>query len=183
MGIQFRKRIKLGKGIGVTISKSGITPSYRSKKGSISSKGYSINTGIPGLSYRKTFKKTKNNGCLASLLLCILIPLLAIPISCKTDKTNDVSSVKTNKDTLKWYNGGTLHKGTIKTWKGATEKNKLATCADFCTNYYKTFNIVDTKVAANNLKICINEAVKGHDTSNALSVSEVAAMCLILLEN
>jgi hypothetical protein len=42
MGFRFQKRIKLGKGIGLNISKSGISPSIRTKKGSISSKGYSI---------------------------------------------------------------------------------------------------------------------------------------------
>lgn len=64
MGFRFQKRIKLGKRLGINISKSGITPSYRTKRGSLSSKGYSIRTGIPGLSYRKSFKKTKGSGCL-----------------------------------------------------------------------------------------------------------------------
>ncbi|WP_299897156.1 DUF4236 domain-containing protein [uncultured Aquimarina sp.] len=69
MGFKYRKRIKLGKGLGINISKSGVTPSYRNKRGSLSSKGYSIRTGIPGLSYRKTFKKSKGGGCLVSLIL------------------------------------------------------------------------------------------------------------------
>lgn len=41
MGFRYQKRIKLGKGFGLNISKLGIKPSYRSKKGSISTKGYS----------------------------------------------------------------------------------------------------------------------------------------------
>ncbi len=71
MGFKYNKRIKLGKGFGLNVSKSGISPSYRTKRGSLSSKGYSIRTGIPGLTYRKSFKKSKGNGCL--ILLFILI--------------------------------------------------------------------------------------------------------------
>ena len=63
MSFRFQKRVKIGKGLGVNISKSGITPSYRSKKGSVSSKGYSVRTGIPGLNYRKSFSKSSKSGC------------------------------------------------------------------------------------------------------------------------
>ncbi|WP_409187172.1 DUF4236 domain-containing protein [Antarcticibacterium sp. 1MA-6-2] len=44
MGFRFQKRINLGKGLGLNISKSGISPSIRTKVGSISSKGYSVRT-------------------------------------------------------------------------------------------------------------------------------------------
>lgn len=73
MAFRFNKRIKLGKGFGININKSGITPSYRTKKGSISSKGYTVRTGIPGLTYRKAFSKRKNSGCLVLLLIMISI--------------------------------------------------------------------------------------------------------------
>jgi hypothetical protein len=52
MGFRIQKRINLGKGIGVNVSKSGASPSLRTKYGSVSSKGFSIRTGIPGVSYR-----------------------------------------------------------------------------------------------------------------------------------
>lgn len=72
MGFRYQKRFKLGKGIGLNISKSGITPSYRSKRMYISTKSYSIKTGIPGLSYRKSFKKSQNKGCLVLITTPIL---------------------------------------------------------------------------------------------------------------
>lgn len=72
MSFRFQKRVKLEKGLGINISKSGITPSYRNKRGSLSSKGYSLRTGIPGLSYRKTFKKVKGSGCLVLLIVIFL---------------------------------------------------------------------------------------------------------------
>lgn len=79
MSFRFQKRIKLGKRFGINISKSGITPSYRTKRGSLSSKGYSIRTGIPGLNYRKAFKKSKGSGCLVTLIM--LLSLLAFNVT------------------------------------------------------------------------------------------------------
>ena len=71
MGFRYQKRINLGNGFGLNISKSGISPSFRTKRGALSSKGYSIRSGIPGVTYRKTFSKGKNSGCL--LILAIFI--------------------------------------------------------------------------------------------------------------
>jgi len=79
MAFRFHKRIKLGKGFGIHISKSGVTPSYRGKRGSLSSKGYSVRTGIPGLTYRKTFSKTKNRGgCLVVFFIVFVIACTAV---------------------------------------------------------------------------------------------------------
>ncbi|WP_083834424.1 DUF4236 domain-containing protein [Aequorivita sublithincola] len=69
MGFRYQKRINLGKGLGINISKSGISPSYRSKRGTLSSKGYSIRSGIPGMTYRKSFSKSKNSGCMLIILI------------------------------------------------------------------------------------------------------------------
>ena len=49
MSFRFQKRIKLGKGLGLNLSKKGVSASYRTKRGTVGSKGYSIRTGIPGL--------------------------------------------------------------------------------------------------------------------------------------
>lgn len=57
MGFRFQKRIKLGGGLGFNISKSGISPSLRTKMGSFSKNGYSVKTVISGVRYQ-------NSGCL-----------------------------------------------------------------------------------------------------------------------
>ncbi len=57
MGFRFYKRINIGGGLGFNVSKSGISPSVRTPLGSFSSKGFSLRTGIPGLSYRSSGKK------------------------------------------------------------------------------------------------------------------------------
>lgn len=70
MGFRFSKRINIGKGFGFNISKSGVSPSVRTKLGSFSSKGYSLKTGLPGLSYRKT---ANSKGCLLSFVFYIVL--------------------------------------------------------------------------------------------------------------
>ncbi|WP_420856407.1 DUF4236 domain-containing protein [Zunongwangia pacifica] len=74
------KRINLGKGIGINISKSGISPSIRTKRGTLSTKSLSVRTGIPGLTYRKTFSKGK--GCLLQMVILFgIITFLTYKIS------------------------------------------------------------------------------------------------------
>lgn len=76
------KRINLGKGIGINISKSGISPSLRTKRGTLSTKSLSVRTGIPGLTYRKTFSNAKGKGCLLQVLIFFgMITFLTYKIS------------------------------------------------------------------------------------------------------
>ncbi len=81
MGFKFYRRIKLGKGLGLNASKSGIRASYRNKRGSINSKGYSIRTGIPGLSYGKSFGKRKSGGCVLTLFVFCALTITLISCS------------------------------------------------------------------------------------------------------
>lgn len=64
MGFRFQKRINLGGGLGLNISKSGISPSLKTSRGTLSSKGVSVRTGIPGVNYHNNFSKTKKGGCI-----------------------------------------------------------------------------------------------------------------------
>jgi len=77
MGFRIQKRINLGKGLGINISKSGISPSIRTKAGSLSSKGYSVRTGVKGVTYRKGFSKSSNSGCAGMFLLLISFLLIS----------------------------------------------------------------------------------------------------------
>jgi uncharacterized protein YegL len=52
MGWRYYRRVNLGRGLGLNVSKSGISPSFRTRFGSLGAKGFSVRTGIPGLSYR-----------------------------------------------------------------------------------------------------------------------------------
>ena len=55
MGLRFQKRVNLGEGVGANISKSGVSFSKRTQLGSIGTSGFSVKTGIPGLSFRKNW--------------------------------------------------------------------------------------------------------------------------------
>ncbi|KIO53401.1 DUF4236 domain-containing protein [Flavobacterium hibernum] len=69
MGFRFQKRIRLGGGFGLNISKSGISPSLRTKMGTFGKSGYSVKTGISGVRYQ-------NSGCLVLFIFTGFITFL-----------------------------------------------------------------------------------------------------------
>ena len=75
MGFVFYKRINLTKGVGANVSKSGLSTSYRGKYGSFGSNGFSVRTGIPGLSFRKSWVGASKGKGLETLLFLLLIGL------------------------------------------------------------------------------------------------------------
>lgn len=77
MGFRFNKRINLGKGLGFNVSKSGISPSVRTKIGSFSSKGFSVKTGISGVSYRKS---NNSKGCLLVITFYVSLGVVIFKI-------------------------------------------------------------------------------------------------------
>lgn len=80
MGLGFRKRVNLGGGLGLNISKLGISPSIRTKAGTISNKGFSVRTGVTGVPYRKNFSTAKNSGCMVFLTVLRIVVILIISI-------------------------------------------------------------------------------------------------------
>ncbi|MFH6999779.1 DUF4236 domain-containing protein [Flavobacterium sp. FlaQc-57] len=69
MGFRFQKRIRLGGGFGLNISKSGISPSLRTKMGTFGKSGYSVKTGISGVRYQ-------NSGCLVLFIFTGFVTFL-----------------------------------------------------------------------------------------------------------
>ena len=69
MGLRFYKRVNYGEGVGLNVSKSGISPSIRTSLGSFGARGYSIRTGIPGMTWRGG---TGKNAALVWLIVMIL---------------------------------------------------------------------------------------------------------------
>lgn len=78
MGFRFQRRVNLGRGLGLNISKSGISPSVRTRYGSLGTKGFSLRTGIPGLTYRQGFGRKSGGGAIVGLILIViaLLPFL-----------------------------------------------------------------------------------------------------------
>jgi hypothetical protein len=73
---RFYKRVNLRKNIGLNISLSGISASIRGKYGSFGTKGFSLKTGIPGLSLRRTYFKPTSIERIPPFLTEILILLI-----------------------------------------------------------------------------------------------------------
>lgn len=78
MPLNYRKRINLGGGAGLNVSRSGISTSVRTKHGSIGSRGFSLRTGIPGLSFRSSFGRAKGNEAIFILLAFLVLGAFVI---------------------------------------------------------------------------------------------------------
>ena len=103
------------------------------------------------------------------LYLLFVLPLL---FSCGDDDANED----------KWYVGGTLHKSNLKEWKSASDKDKLATCADFVASNKDYEGDMDKmKSDAQELLDCINEVAISSELENE-KTSATAAACVLLLK-
>ena len=118
----------------------------------------------------------------AALLLFIVIKCFnspKIPVNPTEGDSYKQFNRAVNED--EWYIGGDLHKKNISDWKVATEANKLATCGDFLAKLKKDIPLAELKNNASQLKDCIDEATKGTNTSDENKVSEIGALCLIMM--
>lgn len=79
MGFRFQRRINLGGGWGLNASGSGASMNYRSRHGSIGTSGFSLRTGIPGLSYRQGWGKNAG-GAIALVLLAVVAVAVVVRV-------------------------------------------------------------------------------------------------------
>lgn len=79
-----------------------------------------------------------------------------------------------------WYEGGTLHKATAKTWHASSAQNQLATSADFVAAAKAAKSMAQLQLRSAALKTCISTSTADPD-HRYLEVSEVAAVCIVLL--
>jgi hypothetical protein len=77
MGFRYQRRIKLGGGAGLNVSKSGVSYSVRTRGGSFGTKGFTVRTGIKGLTYRSG-RKDPGAGL---IVVPIMIAFALIPIT------------------------------------------------------------------------------------------------------
>lgn len=110
-----------------------------------------------------------------NLIFIALIGILVLS-SCGGNTSNTSTNSQTKVDN--WYEGGTLHKAKISDWKTATDKNKLATCADFMATVDNSVSMDELKRRAKSLVTCIDESTRGIDNTNNESVSSIAALCI-----
>lgn len=130
-------------------------------------------------SFENTNRKTNNNYIWIALIVLGSIILLTIGyISDSNTSSSSRSSSRSSTSVQEWYEGGTLHKASIPEWKRATDRNKLATCADFVSTYRPNFTSQQLRFAATELKNCIDEAIRGHSGFDNESVAAVGVICM-----
>ncbi len=85
-----------------------------------------------------------------------------------------------------WYEGGTLHKSNIPSWKAATYENKLATASDWAlmspsvkSTVQNSGSIDTAKTFANELVTCIDTSTESVKLSS--STTEIVASCMALM--
>ena len=103
-------------------------------------------------------------------LICLLVLILVIR-----------SAVEGN--LKKWNVGGTLHQSHIIEWKAASEHNKLATCFDLLAPEHQALTLHELRRLSDELKEHIDEAVIDDRSLDDYLVTEIAAMCLVLMRN
>lgn len=67
MGFRFQRRINTGRGTGLNLSKSGVGASHRGRWGAIGTHGFSIRSGIRGLSFRQNWSRKQGGGAAAAI--------------------------------------------------------------------------------------------------------------------
>jgi len=76
--LRYYKKVNLGNGKHINVSKSGFSASQTTDSGTISTKGVSIRTGIPGFSYRKSWGKGAGGLVILIILFAFFFWLIKI---------------------------------------------------------------------------------------------------------
>ena len=101
--------------------------------------------------------------------------------------TPELTAGPTRRPTPKWYQGGSLHQKTAAEWVKASERNRLATSADFATTALKGSTVLDRMNSADDLrpyavdiKKCIDAAYHPHPPDPTVRNAQTAAFCWVL---
>lgn len=72
MGFRFQRRLNLGSGLGLNLGKRGVSGSARTFFGSVGTRGFSVRSGLPGISYRKSWGRGVG-GALVGLVMMFAV--------------------------------------------------------------------------------------------------------------
>lgn len=117
----------------------------------------------------------------------VLVALLGLVLGLGCDTKEGSPSPSASSGARRWYEGGTLHKKTMKEWRSASYADRLATTADFVTyaadKQGTAYSSIDElKPRAEALERQISAAGQGGYADTRM-VSEVAAACLVLMDH
>ena len=94
-------------------------------------------------------------------------------------------AVATAAEGREWYEGGTLHRGSVADWKAATDRNRLATSADFAVRSthvqrrFQRLGMAAFRSDTQSLMTCIDTAAADPDFRR-YQIVELAAACLVI---
>ena len=113
-------------------------------------------------------------------LLLIIVTSLFMTGCVSTSIDIDNNSKESIIDT-EWYADGTLHKSSVLEWKNATNRDRLATSADFAASAGSISTMEELRPMAEDMLSCINEMVENDVILDDSPVAEIAATCEVLL--
>ena len=95
----------------------------------------------------------------------IMFLILTVLVLSACGGSSSSSSSSSSKPDTSWFEGGNLHRATVKQWKAASYSNRLATSADFvaASQDVDYGNLAEFKTMATKLEKCISTAVSGGD--------------------
>lgn len=88
-----------------------------------------------------------------------------------------------------WYQGGTLHKSTVKEWRYATYSNKLATCSDWLSatrwkGALKRYSDLERlKKASIYFLVTVDEAITDLPQIDNMKINEIAVALLTMTDD
>ena len=94
-------------------------------------------------------------------------------------------AVATAAEGREWYEGGTLHRGTIADWNAASDRNRLATSADFAVRSthvqrrFQRLGMAAFRSDTQSLMTCIDTAAADPDFRQ-YRIVQLAAACLVI---
>ena len=126
---------------------------------------------------------TKPSGCIFA------IALLAGGCSSQSDQEarQELERLRAKQNAGAWHSGGQLHDATLRTWKAASYRNRLATSADFAAAIVRSSgtrlnSLEDLKPYAERMERCITEASDVPEKVENTPVVEIAASCQVLFD-
>lgn len=128
-----------------------------------------------------SFGRFKNAWFQVVLIGCCFILFALFFASEPNSETSRVSP-------LEWHQGGTLHDATVVEWNSASDRDRLATAADWTTrvigrNEFERVGLSGLRIMATALVVCIDAAaaeIEG-EVAEAASALLLGASCMVMM--
>jgi hypothetical protein len=94
------------------------------------------------------------------------------------EETNS-NSFRQETEAREWYEGGTLHQGTVHVWGEAKLRNRIATSADWAGATKGADDLKIIRARGREVMLCVDRATNGIKEIQRQKVSTFAAVCMM----